>query len=74
MSDAQILTLAIAIVFPISMLIYSNTRISEAKEALGAEMKAQHVEVMSRLGSIDVFLHEAVMGKLDELERRSHEH
>jgi len=38
MNDQQILTIAIAIVFPLSMLIYSNSRISEAKETLRAEM------------------------------------
>jgi hypothetical protein len=32
------LTLAIAIVFPLSMLIYSNSRITEAKETLRAEI------------------------------------
>lgn len=81
MTDAQILTIAIAIVFPVSMLIYSNSRITEAKETLRAEAKAQHTEVMARLTAmearltaIDAFLHEAVMGKLDELDRRSHQH
>jgi hypothetical protein len=37
-NDQQVLTVAIAIVFPLSMLIYSNSRISEAKETLRAEM------------------------------------
>ena len=62
MTDAQILTIAIAIVFPVSMLIYSNSRITEVKETLRAEAKAQHAEVMARLTAIDTFLHEAVMG------------
>ncbi len=38
MNDQQILTVAIAIVFPLSMLIYSNSRITDAKETLRAEM------------------------------------
>jgi hypothetical protein len=37
-TDAQILTLAIAIIFPLAMLIYSNSRITEAKETLRAEI------------------------------------
>jgi hypothetical protein len=37
-NDQQILTVAIAIVFPLSMLIYSNSRITDAKETLRAEM------------------------------------
>jgi len=32
------MTLALAIIIPLSMLIYSNSRISEAKETLRAEM------------------------------------
>jgi hypothetical protein len=39
MTDAQLLTLAVAIVLPLSMLIYSNSRITEAKETLRAEMQ-----------------------------------
>ena len=38
MNAQQILTVAIAIVFPLSMLIYSNSRITDAKETLRAEM------------------------------------
>jgi hypothetical protein len=37
-TDAQILTLAIAIILPLSMLLYSNSRITEAKETLRAEI------------------------------------
>ena len=32
--------------------------------------KTQHTEVMARLTAIETFLHEAVMGKLDEMDRR----
>ena len=38
MNDQQVLTVAIAIVFPLSMPIYSNSHMSEAKETLRAEM------------------------------------
>jgi len=37
-NDQQVLTVAIAIVFPLSMPIYSNSHMSEAKETLRAEM------------------------------------
>ena len=37
-TDAQILTIAVAIICPLSMLIYSNSRITEAKETLRAEI------------------------------------
>ena len=36
MTDQQLLT--IAIVFPLGMLLYSNSRITEAKETLRAEI------------------------------------
>jgi hypothetical protein len=39
MTDAQLITLEVAIVLPLSMLIYSNSRITEAKETLRAEMQ-----------------------------------
>jgi hypothetical protein len=37
-TDQQILTICIAVIFPLSMLIYSNSRVSDAKETLRAEM------------------------------------
>jgi hypothetical protein len=38
MTDTQILTIALAIIFPLGMLIYSNRSVSEAKETLRAEL------------------------------------
>lgn len=37
-TDPQLLTLALAIILPLSLLTYSNSRITEAKETLRAEM------------------------------------
>ena len=70
MKDAQILTIAIAVIFPLSMPIYSNSRIAEAKETLRAEAKANHVETIAKLTALDAFLREGVMSKLDEMDRR----
>jgi hypothetical protein len=39
MTDTQMMPLAFAVIFPLSMLIYSNSRITDAKETLRAEMK-----------------------------------
>ena len=36
MTDAQLLTIAIAIVLPLSMRLYSNSRITDTKETLRA--------------------------------------
>lgn len=44
MTDQQLLTLALAIIVPLSMLIYSNSRITEAKETLRAEMQTLRTE------------------------------
>ena len=38
MTDPQMMTLSLAIIIPLSMLIYSNSRITEAKETLRAEV------------------------------------
>jgi hypothetical protein len=38
MTDAQLLTLAIAIVVPLSLLLYSNSRITDTKDTLRAEI------------------------------------
>ena len=38
MTDAQLLTLALAVIIPLSLLIYSNSRITGAKETLRAEV------------------------------------
>jgi hypothetical protein len=38
MTDPQLITLAFAIIIPLSILLYSNSRITEAKETLRAEM------------------------------------
>jgi hypothetical protein len=44
-TDAQMMTLALAIVIPLSLLLYSNSRITEAKETLRAEMIALRMEI-----------------------------
>ncbi len=38
MTDPRMMTLDLAIIIPLSMLLYSNSRITEAKETLRAEM------------------------------------
>lgn len=81
MTDVQILTLALAVIVPISLLLLNNSRISDlrgsfqtalmdTKDTLRAEMKSQHSDLAARITSMDSFLREAVMGKLDELDRR----
>jgi hypothetical protein len=56
MNDTQILTAALAIIIPVSMLIFSNSRIDDAKETLRAEMKALHAELLGELRELKSLL------------------
>lgn len=56
MTDAQMLTIAIAIIFPLSMLLYSNSRISEAKETLRADMALGFERVMGAIKGVETKL------------------
>ena len=62
LTDAQVMTLAIAIIVPLSLLIYSNSRISEAKDTLRAEIQALRAEMKAALERIENML------KIHELE------
>lgn len=62
MTDLQILTMAIAVVMPLAMLIYSNSRITEAKETLRAEIAAGFTRMSSEIQSLKAEL------KIHELE------
>jgi hypothetical protein len=50
MTDQQLLTLAIAIILPLSMLLYSNSRITEAKETLRAEIGESKQTLRAEIG------------------------
>ena len=62
MTDAQMMTLALAVVIPLSMLIYSNSRITEAKETLKAQMEVGFERISSEIKSLEAKL------KIHELE------
>jgi hypothetical protein len=70
MTDPQMMTLALAIVIPLSMLIYSNSRITEAKETLRAEIGRLKSDltltIETRFNAID--------RKLDEILRMLGDH
>jgi hypothetical protein len=53
MTDQQLLTIAIAIIFPLSMLLYSNSRITEAKETLRAEMGTLRADMGAGFARMD---------------------
>jgi hypothetical protein len=76
------MTLALAIVIPLSMLIYSNSRITEAKETLRAEIaqlgSGLTLTMETRFSSIDRKLDEIlrIVGdhetRITRLEQRPH--
>ena len=53
MTDAQLLTLAMAFIVPISLLLYSNSRITEAKEALRADLRSLRTEMQAGFERIE---------------------
>jgi hypothetical protein len=62
-TDAQVLTLALAVVIPLSLLIYSNSRITDAKETLRAELG----ETKQTLRSEMALGFERISNKVDHL-------
>ena len=56
MTDVQILTLTLGIIIPLSMLIYSNSRITEAKETLRAEIRTETTKLEAKLDTIVAML------------------
>jgi hypothetical protein len=47
-TDAQLMTMALAVIIPLSMLIYSNSRLTELKETLRAEMGQMEARINTR--------------------------
>ena len=56
MTDSQILTMALAVIVPLSMLIYSNSRITEAKETMRAEIQTLRTEMKAGFEQITALL------------------
>lgn len=67
MTDTQLLTLAIAIIVPLSMLLYSNSRITEAKETLRADTKRVEDTLHADLGRVEGVLRAEINGISSEL-------
>jgi hypothetical protein len=56
MTDSQMMTLALAVIIPLSMLVYSNSRITEAKETLRAEMAGSRMEIKAGFDRLEARL------------------
>lgn len=79
MSDTQILAMVLPIVVALSALIYSNSRVSDAKETLRAEMALGFERVLretSQIGSVKTEIAgiradmAALTGKVVEIDNR----
>ena len=55
-TDPQLLTLTIAIVIPLSLLLYSNSKITECKETLRAEMASMRLKIPGELRELKTLL------------------
>jgi flagellar motor switch protein FliM len=77
MTDQQLITLAIAIIFPLSMLLYSNSRISDTKETLRSEMQGVRTEIQKDILQLRLDFSErfnSIDRKLDELLKLAADH
>jgi hypothetical protein len=73
MTDVQLLTLASAIVVLLSLLIYSNSRVTEAKETLRAEIRAEFAKFELHMDSRFNEVHEEIRlltGKVVKIDNR----
>jgi hypothetical protein len=59
MTDAQLFTLAMAVVVPLSLVLLSNSRITDTKETLRAEIATLRTEVQKG--------HAEILSVLDKL-------
>jgi len=69
MTDPQLMTLAIAIVVPLSLLLYSNSRITDAKETLRAEMALGFQRLDHRMELMEARL-ERMEARFERIEAR----
>jgi hypothetical protein len=72
MTDQQMMTLALAIVIPLSLLIYSNSRITEAKETLRAEIGVLRADLLKEMVQLEGRMESrfnSIDRKLDEILR-----
>jgi hypothetical protein len=53
-SDQQLLVLALSMIIPLSMLLYSNSRITDVKETLRAEIQALRSQFEGQLRAMQI--------------------
>ena len=79
LTDLQLLTAALAIIIPISSLIYSNSRVTdtrvalaksidESKETLRAEMQAMKTELSAEIRAIKLEINAEIQAGFERVE------
>ena len=68
MTDIQILTIAIAIVFPVVAVLYSNHRISDLRDVVSARINDLRDSVNQRLDDRVGDLKETINARFDKME------
>ncbi len=64
MSDIQIMTLAVSVLIPLSLLLLGNTRIGEAKETLRAEIQTLRADMRADFTRLEAKM-DAQLSKMD---------
>ncbi len=67
MTEIQLLTIALAVIIPLSFLIYSNSGITEVKETLRAEIQVSRSEMKADMTEIRSEFTQ-VIARLDRME------
>jgi len=65
MNDSQIMTLAISIVIPISLLIYSNSRVTDTRNSINSRIDDLRTSLNGKIDKVDSSLN----ARIDKLEK-----
>lgn len=60
MNDTQILTLAISIVIPVSLLLYSNSRITDVKDAVNKRIDDTNNTLNNQIKSLEANMNKRI--------------
>jgi len=72
-TDIQLLTLALAVIVPLSLLIYSNSRVSDVRASVGEAKETLRAEMRAQIADLRLLIernHSEMMLKLADIEGR----
>jgi hypothetical protein len=65
MTDTQMFTLALAVLVPLSLLLLSNSRVTDAKEAIRADIRSLSMEIQAMRAEIQSVRTEVIASKTE---------